>query len=78
MAEATNADLVQRQVQFRLRDIYHPDPQAVVDELYGDSVLQGRVLDITQSDDGTRFAVVKVAGLAEALLIAVNRITNIV
>ncbi len=77
MAQAPNADLFQQQVQFLVCDIFHPEPQTVVNELYGHSILQGRVSEITESGDGTRFAVVKVTGLAQVLLIAVDRIKTI-
>jgi len=76
--KATGVELINRQVQFRVRDIYHPDPQSVVDELFGDSVLEGQVLDVTDSDENARFAVVKVIGLHDPVLIAVDRITNVV
>lgn len=78
MVKVTGVELVNRQVQFRVRDIYHPDPQSVMSQLFGESILEGQVLDITESDEGARFAVVKVIGLDHPVLIAIDLIANVV
>ena len=69
-------ELLNRRVQFRVRDIYLPDPQTVMKELYGESVLEGRVLEITENDEGARFAVIEVSELYTPVLIAVEHITG--
>jgi hypothetical protein len=78
LQKSAHLELVNRQIQFRVRDIYYPDPQAVMSKLYGDCVLEGQVLDITEGDQGARFAVVKVIGLNDPVVIAIERITNLV
>jgi hypothetical protein len=77
MMEATGVELVKQQVRFRIRDIYYPDPREVVTRLFADSVLEGQVLDIADSE-GKRYAVVQVPGFEDTVLIAVDRITRIV
>ena len=75
--ESVNAELLNRHVQFKVSDIYLPDPLTVMSELYGESVLEGRVLDITENDGGARFAVVKVSGLQSPVVIAIEHITGV-
>lgn len=70
-------ELVKRQVQFRIRDIYYPDPREVVNRLFGDSVMEGQVMDVTDNDTGKCYAIVQVAGLEDTVLIAVDRITKV-
>jgi hypothetical protein len=76
--ESVNVELLNQQVQFRVRDIYLPDPQTVMNELYGESVLEGRVLEITENDEGARFAVVDVSRLHKPVLIALEHITGLI
>lgn len=45
-------------------------------ELYGESVLEGRVLEITENNVGARFAVIEVSKLHTPVLIAVEHITE--
>jgi hypothetical protein len=72
-------ELKDRWVNFRIRDVYLPDPQVVLVELFGSDLLQGQVVDL--SDSGrTReaFAVVKVDGLSQPLVVPVDRILGVV
>jgi hypothetical protein len=74
----SQADLRDRLVHFRVGDVYMPDPQAVLCELYGDDLLQGRVLDY--SDSGARreaFAVVSVEGVKQPVIVPVDRILGV-
>jgi len=62
-------------VQFKVRDVYIPDPQAVLDELFGNRVLHGEVVDL--SDDGTSggtYLVVKVEGIRSLLMIPSDKV----
>jgi hypothetical protein len=43
------ASLKHRLVRFRVRDIYIPDPLEVLNELHGNDILQGKVVDLTDS-----------------------------
>ena len=68
-------DLKGQRVQFKICDIYHPDPTQVLLELHGDDLLTGDVVDF--SDSGTQrdvFVVVEVEGIAELIIVPVERI----
>jgi hypothetical protein len=68
-------DLKGEVVQFKIRDVYHPDPVEVLADLYGDDLLMGKVVDL--SDSGMQkdaFAVVEVEGIAELIIVPVERI----
>jgi hypothetical protein len=64
-------------VQFRIRDIYLPDPQEVAVALCGDLLLRGRVID--QSDGGPqgRFLVIAVEGLERPMVVAADRVSDV-
>jgi hypothetical protein len=67
--------LKDQRVQFKIRDVYHPDPQKVLIDLHGDDLLTGKVIDL--SDSGIQkdaFVVVKVEGIEEPLIVPVERI----
>jgi hypothetical protein len=64
-----------RWVHFRIRDVYIPDPQVLLLDLHRDDVLQGRVLDF--SDTGMpegAFAVIKVDEIEQPVIVPVARI----
>jgi len=62
-------------VQFRLADIYLPDPVTVVYELHRDDMLRGKVIEM--SDVGelkSAFAVVAVDEFPYRMIVPVNRV----
>ena len=61
-------------VQFRVRDIYLPEPSVVLSELHADNELTGTVVDLSDDarDGGAAFVVVEVAGLREPCIVAVK------
>jgi hypothetical protein len=64
-----------RWVNFKIRDVYVPDPAEILMKLHGDNLLQGKVID--SSDSGFQqdaFAVVEVEGLAHPVVVPMNRI----
>ena len=64
-----------RWVNFRISDVYIPDPAQILMELHGKDLLQGKVIDV--SDSGTQqeaFAVVEVEGLKQPVVVPMNRI----
>jgi hypothetical protein len=64
-----------RWVHFRIRDVFHPEPAALLDQLHGDDILQGRVIEMTQSStDDRAYLVVEVPDLAERLILRVDRV----
>jgi hypothetical protein len=71
-------ELRNRQVRFRVRDIHIPDPRELLIELHGDDLLQGKAIDL--SDDGSQnktFVVIEVAGVAQPVIIAVDRLVDV-
>jgi hypothetical protein len=71
-------ELRNRQVRFRIRDVHIPNPQKLLMDLHGDDLLQGRAVDL--SDDGSRkeaFVVVEVDGLEPLVIIAVDRLLDV-
>ena len=71
-------ELKNRWVHFMIRDVYVPDPLAVLTELYGGDLLQGRVLEV--SDAGAQreaFAVVGVDGLKQPVIVPIEKILGV-
>ena len=68
-----------RWVNFKIRDVYVPDPAEILMKLHGDNMLQGKVID--SSDSGLQqdaFVVVEVEGLAQPVVVPMNRIKGAV
>jgi hypothetical protein len=62
-------------VQFRINDVYVPEPAQILMELHGKDVLQGKIIDV--SDSGIQdeaFAVVEVEGLSQPVVVAMKNI----
>lgn len=70
---STDMDIINRTVSFRIRDVFIPDAQQLVMQLHGDDVLHGKAIDL--SDCGRDlYAVVEVEGVAQPVVIAVDRL----
>lgn len=70
-------DLRDQRVQFKIRDVYHPDPIHVLLDLYGDDLLTGKVVAL--SDSGMQkdaFVVVEVEGIEELIIVPVEHILS--
>ena len=70
-------DLRNQWVQFKICDVYHPDPAQVLSDLHGGDLLTGKVIDL--SDSGMQreaFAVVEVDGIEEPVIVPVERILS--
>jgi hypothetical protein len=64
-----------RLVQFRVRDIYLPQPFVILDELHGGDVLEGKVVEVSDGGkDGKSFLVIEVNSLRQPCILAVERI----
>jgi hypothetical protein len=71
-------ELRDRWIHFKVCDVYIPDPEKLLIELYGNDLIQGKVIDI--SDSGAQqgiFAVVQVEGLEQPVIVPVERIRGI-
>ena len=65
-------------VHFKVGDVYFPDPAKVLRELHGEDLLQGKVLDVSDSGKEERaFVVVEVEGLAEPVVVPVECIKGL-
>ena len=70
-------DLRDQKVQFKIRDVYHPDPIQVLLDLHGDDLLTGKVVAL--SDSGMHkdaFVVVEVEGIEELIIVPVEHILS--
>ena len=68
-------NLRNRWVNFRIEDVYVPEPAQILMKLHGKDLLQGKVIDV--SDSGSQqgaFVVVKVEGLAQLVVVPTNLI----
>ena len=66
-------DLLNQHVHFKISDIYIPDPRLLIWQLHGDDLLQGKVIDL--SDSGSQqaaFAVIKVKGMEQPMIVPVD------
>lgn len=73
---ALHPELVGRRVQFRVRDVHLPDAAVVLDQLHGNDLLQGRVIEFTErAIDGGLFLVIDVDGLLQPVVLASASVT---
>jgi hypothetical protein len=78
MQDRSAPDIRNRLVSFKVRDVYIPDPREILVELYANDILQGRVLDLT--DSGTTkeaFVVVEVEGVGRHVIVPIERILSV-
>ena len=71
-------DLLNHYVHFKVSDIYVPDPHHLLWQLHGNDLLQGKVVDL--SDSGARksaYAVVEVEGIEQPMIVPVDRIVGV-
>ena len=71
-------NLRNRLVHFRIMDIRFPEPAQVLAQLHGQDVLQGRVVDMSDSgDDARAFAVVEVEGLEQQVVVPARQLLGV-
>ena len=76
--EQSVPDIRNRLVNFKVRDVYIPDAREILVELYGNDILQGRVLDLSDSGSAKdAFAVVEVEGVSHHVVVPVERILGV-
>jgi hypothetical protein len=65
-------------VQFRINDAYVPEPAQILADLHGEDLLQGKLIDVSQSaSQSESFAVVEVEGLSQPVVVAMKNIREI-
>jgi hypothetical protein len=68
-------DLLDQQVRFKVADIHTPHPLVVLYELHGNDLLEGRVVDLSDSGETKEaFAVVEVEQVRQFLIVPVSRL----
>lgn len=68
-------DLLDQQVRFKVADIHTPHPLVVLYELHGNELLEGRVVDLSDSGELKEvFAVVEVEQMRQYLIVPVARL----
>ena len=68
-------DLLDQQVRFKVADIHTPHPLVVLYELHGNDLLEGRVVDLSDSGElKEAFAVVEVEQVRQFLIVPVARL----
>ena len=78
MPEQSVPDIRNRLVNFRIRDVYIPDPREILVALYANDILQGKVLDLTDSGTAKRaYAVVEVDGVDRHVIVPMERILGV-
>ena len=71
-------DLKNHTVNFRICDIFYPDCQQILFQLHGNDVLNGRVIDLSESGmvEGS-FVEIQVEGLVERVIVPLERILGV-
>ena len=68
-------DLIEQRVHFRVRDVQFPEAGDLLWELYGNEVLEGKVIELTSTaDDGQPYVVVQLDGERPAVIVAVDHL----
>jgi len=76
--EQTVPELRNRLVNFKVRDVYLPDAREILIELYGNDIMQGRVLDLSDSGVAKRaFVVVEVEGVKNHVVVQMECILGV-
>jgi hypothetical protein len=65
-------------VQFRISDVYVPEPAQILADLHGQDLLEGKLIDVSESDAlAEAFAVVDVEGLSQPVVVAMKHVKEI-
>ena len=68
--ESAVLNLIDRRVSFKLRDVCIPDLGELLATLYGEQVVEGTILDVSESGDAREgFAVVQLVGVDKPVVV---------
>ncbi len=71
-------DLKNQVVHFRVHDIYLPALQEILNVLHGNDILEGKVVDLTDSGlQKNAFVVVKVEGVKNFVIVPVEKVIDL-
>jgi hypothetical protein len=69
--------LVGRWVHFAVRDIYFPSRESVLDDLHGNDVLSGQIIEVTDGGaEPAAFLVIKVDALKYPVVVAAKLVRD--
>jgi hypothetical protein len=58
------------QVNFRISDVYIPEPAQILMQLHGNDLLQGKIIDVSDAGgEEDAYAVVEVEGLLQPVVV---------
>lgn len=78
MARRVLPEIRNRLVNFKVKDVYMPDPWEILNELFGNDILQGRVVELTDSgNDKQSYAVVQVEGVSRHIIVPIESIVGV-
>ena len=70
--------MLNRFINFRVVDVYHPEPDHLLRELHGEDILQGRVVEISNGVlPESEFAVVQLECRVEPIIVPMNRVLEV-
>jgi hypothetical protein len=65
-------------VQFKVSDIYLPDPRNLLWELHANDLLQGRVVELSDSgQEQNVFAIIEVEGIKQPVIVPVKGLVSV-
>ena len=65
-------------VNVRISDIYIPEPTQVLMELHGKDLLEGEIIDVSDSDgQEDPYAVIEIEGLSQPVIVAMRHLKEI-
>lgn len=71
-------ELRNRWVHFRVRDVYLPDPHEMAFQMHGDDLIQGKIIDLSDSGaEGGTFAVIEVNEVQGSVIVPLDRILGV-
>jgi hypothetical protein len=74
----TLTDLKNQVVHFRVHDIYLPALQEILNVLHGNDILEGKVVDLTDSGlQENAFVVVEVEGVKNFVIVPVEKVFDL-
>jgi hypothetical protein len=74
-----SGELRNRWASFRIQDVFIPDPEKLLVDLYGHNVLQGKIVDLSEGGPGgDMFVVVEVLGIDQPLIVPLARVLSVV
>jgi hypothetical protein len=78
MVETAVLNLINRRVRLRLRDVCIPDVDELLATLYGEQIVEGTIVDMSDSGDKRQaFAVVQLVGVEKPVVVPLSLILSI-